>query len=283
MTVAADPVELMPGVVQEIRPGVRRLVAPNPGRMTGPGTNTYLIGDRRVVVLDPGPAIDAHLAAIAAAIGSASVAAVAVTHTHMDHSPAAAAVSRAFGAPRVGLLPRWPDHQDLGFVPDQLATEGRVLHTDAGSLVAIETPGHASNHVCWWQRSCALLYTGDHILGTTSPVIRPPDGDLAAYLRSLERLVSVEASALAPAHGPLLNEPRQVIEQLLGHRLAREARVLDALAGCQPRHLDDVLTDVYRDVDPALHDIARHSLLAHLIKLRNDGRVLECDGHWKRL
>jgi len=271
---------LVPGDLQEVAPGVRRLVAPNPGRMTGPGTNTYLIGVHRVVILDPGPAIDVHIDRLTEAVAGAVVEAIAVTHTHLDHSPAAGPLARALGAPRVGLRPRWPDHQDPGFVPDQLAIDGLVLQTDAGPLVSIETPGHASNHVCWWLRSLGMIFTGDHILGTTSPVISPPDGDLAAYLRSLERLTTVEATHLAPAHGPLLAEPERVIDALLRHRRAREARVLECLSKLAPSRLDALLVEVYRDVDHGLHDVARHSLLAHLLKLRDEGRVLLDHEHW---
>ncbi|MBS0396080.1 MAG: MBL fold metallo-hydrolase, partial [Proteobacteria bacterium] len=176
------------GLPVTLAPGVRRLTAPNPGPMTGTGTNTYLVGERELVVLDPGPPSEAHRAAIVAAVGGARVVAVAVTHTHRDHSSLATPLARHFGAPRVGAQPRHGEWHDPGFVADRLAGEGTVLATDAGELVAVATPGHASNHLCWRQPGLGLLYTGDHVLGAVSPVIAPPDGDMGEYLESLARL-----------------------------------------------------------------------------------------------
>jgi glyoxylase-like metal-dependent hydrolase (beta-lactamase superfamily II) len=274
--------DIRPGIAVEVVPGVRRVVAPNPGRMTGPGTNTYLIGRARLVVLDPGPASEPHLAALLAAIGGATVVAVAVTHTHRDHSPLASTLAARVGAPRVGRRPRHPEWHDPSFVPDEEPGEGFVLESDAGALHALGTPGHASNHVCWHQPAADLVYTGDHVLGTVSPVILPPDGDMAEYLGSLSKLAALAPSFLAPGHGPLLREPRRVIAALTAHRLAREAAVVEALAQLGPAPLATLLPRVYRDVDPALHDVARHSLEAHLIKLERDGRARRSGEHWAR-
>jgi glyoxylase-like metal-dependent hydrolase (beta-lactamase superfamily II) len=263
-----------------LAPGVRRLVAPNPGRMTGDGTNTYLIGERRVVVIDPGPAIESHVDALLAAIGDAEVVAIAVTHTHSDHSPAAALLHARTAAPRRGATPRCRDFHDETFTADVPTGDGTVLATDAGELIAVATPGHASNHLCWFEPATGRLYTGDHILGTVSPVILPPDGDMGEYLDSLQRLAALGATCLLPGHGPVLADPGTVIATLVRHRLMREARVLAALDGAGPATLEMLLPRVYADVDPALYGIAAYSLEAHLIKLRRDGRVQQRAGRW---
>lgn len=280
MRLARPAADLVPGRVVALAAGVRRIVAPNPGRMTGPGTNTYLIGTRELVILDPGPAVAAHLEAIAAAVGGARVVAVAVTHTHRDHSPGARPLRARLGAPLVGQRARHAAFQDPDFEPDLVAREGLRLATDAGELVAVATPGHASNHVCWHQPALRLLYTGDHVLGTVSPVILPPDGDMAEYLDSLARLRGLALEAFAPGHGPLLPEPAAVIESLLRHRLAREARVVAALAALGRASLATLLPAVYRDVATELHDVARYSLEAHLLKLEREGRARRDGADW---
>ena len=270
---AAAAGDLTPGQVVALGAGVRRIVAPNPGRMTGPGTNTYLFGSRDVVVLDPGPAIGAHLDAINAALGTARLAAIAVTHTHLDHSPAAAPLALRHGAPLAGRMPRDAACHDRSFTATLPTEDGDRLACDAGALLAVTTPGHASNHVCWHHEPTRILYTGDHVLGTVSPVIMPPDGDMTEYLQSLARLATLDLAALAPGHGPVLAEPQRVIAALIRHRLEREARVAAALAAHGPATLDALLRVVYADVATPLHDVARYSLLAHLIKLERDGRA----------
>lgn len=267
--------------VAEIAPGVRRLVAPNPGPMTGPGTNTYLVGRERVVVVDPGPAIAAHLDAIADAVGGAHVEAILVTHTHADHSPGAAPLRARLGGRLVGALPRHRAHHDATFVPDEIPEECATYAADAGPVVALATPGHASNHVCWYLPHARLLCTGDHVLGTVSPVILAPDGDMAEYLESLRRIRRLDLERLAPGHGPLLERPVEVVDGLIRHRLAREAKVAAALAADGPAPIEALLARVYADVDAALHRIALHSLEAHLLKLERDGRAARDAGRWR--
>ncbi|HXQ31184.1 MAG TPA: MBL fold metallo-hydrolase [Steroidobacteraceae bacterium] len=276
-----DAAEWIPGRAVAIAPGVRRVLAPNPGPMTGPGTNTYLVGRDRVVILDPGPALDSHVAAILAAVGRATVVAIAVTHTHRDHSPAAAPLHAALGAPRRGALPRHREFHDASFVADLPAGDGTVLDTDVGALRAVATPGHASNHLCWVQPDGRRLYTGDHVLGTVSPVILPPDGDMSEYLDSLARLDALEAQTILPGHGPVLAEPKAVIAGLVRHRQMREARVLAALRDLGPASIEELLPQVYADVDPALHAMARYSLEAHLLKLERERRARRDDGRWQ--
>jgi glyoxylase-like metal-dependent hydrolase (beta-lactamase superfamily II) len=280
LALAASPADFVPGRAVALAAGVRRIVAPNPGLMTGPGTNTYLIGRRDVVVLDPGPAVDSHLEAVVAAVGGARVVAVAVTHTHRDHSPGATPLRARLGAPLVGQRARHAAFQDPDSAPDTLADEGFRLATDAGELVAIATPGHASNHVCWHQPALRLLYTGDHVLGTVSPVILPPDGDMTEYLESLARLRTLDLEAFAPGHGPLVADPAATIDALVRHRLAREARVVEALATLGRASLETLLPAVYHDVASELHRYARYSLEAHLLKLEREGRARRDADEW---
>lgn len=269
-----------PGRPATLAPGVRRIVAPNPGQMTGPGTNTYLVGDATVVILDPGPAIEAHVEAILAAVAGATVAAIAVTHTHGDHSPAAMRLAGRLGVPVVGRLAAHPEFQDPTFRPDIVVEAGTTLETDAGVLIAVPTPGHASNHFCWHQPALRLVYTGDHVLGTVSPVILAPDGDMHEYLASLARLAALDLEAIAPGHGPVLGDPARVLAGLVRHRLAREQRVINALQASGAAPIDRILPVVYADVPSALHRFARYSLEAHLIKLLRDGRVRQDGDHW---
>lgn len=274
------PQAFEPGRAVEVAPGVRRIVAPNPGRMTGPGTNTFLVGHRSVLVVDPGPAIASHVAAIVAALGSARVAGVLVTHTHRDHSPASRELGERYLAPLVGRRPRHDEFHDPTFVADEEPGDGARYESDAGDLVAIPTPGHASNHVCWYHGATRSLFTGDHVLGTVSPVILPPDGDMAEYLESLARLQRLDVEAILPGHGPVLHDPRTVLANLVAHRLGREAKVYGALDR-DGRAIDELVLHVYDDVDPALHGFARYSLLAHLLKLERDGRARRDGARWR--
>jgi glyoxylase-like metal-dependent hydrolase (beta-lactamase superfamily II) len=271
---------LAPGRPVPVAAGVRRIVAPNPGRMTGPGTNTYLIGTRELVVLDPGPAADSHLDAIVDAVGTGRVVAIAVTHTHRDHSPGATPLRARLGAPLVGMRARHVAFQDPDFTPDTPAHDGFALATDAGRLVAVATPGHASNHLCWHQPAIRLLYSGDHVLGTVSPVILPPDGDMSEYLDSLARLRGLDLAAFAPGHGPLVPDPVATIDALIRHRLAREARIVRALADLGGAPLEALLPVVYQDVAGELHGYARYSLEAHLLKLEREGRARRDGEDW---
>jgi glyoxylase-like metal-dependent hydrolase (beta-lactamase superfamily II) len=271
---------LVPGRVTTVAPGFRRIVAPNPGPLTGPGTNTYLVGTGRVLVVDPGPASPAHLGAILGALGDASLAGILVTHTHADHSAGVAALAGARPAPVLARAPRVRTFHDPTFHATGSVADGDALGTDAGPLVAVVTPGHASNHVCWHAPGPRLLITGDHILGTTSPVILPPDGDMTEYLDSLARLAGLDLERLLPGHGPVLEAPYAVIEDLIRHRLEREARVVAALAAAGPAPLGALVPLAYADVDPSLYPWAQRTLEAHLIRLERDGRARRAGGHW---
>lgn len=265
------------GRVDTLWPGVRRLVAPNAGPFTGPGTNTYLLGTDTTWVLDPGPDDPVHLAAIRAA--APQIAGVLLTHTHRDHSPAAWHLRRDLGVPVLGRSPRLPDRQDDGGLPDRELGDGESLELGGVMLDVIATPGHASNHLCFGLRALECAFTGDHVLGWVSPVIVAPDGDLAQYLASLERLARWQPRVLAPGHGPLLEQPAKIIAALHAHRLQREQLVLAALDST-PRPIGVLVPRVYADVPVDRHELARHTLLAHLLKLEAEGRVRESAAGW---
>ena len=268
--------DFTPGAVVRVAPAILRIVAPNPGPLTGPGTNSYLVGERELAVIDPGPAEPAHVEALVAA-GGGRIGWILVTHTHRDHSPAARLLREATGAVVVGR--RAPDdgRQDRRFRPDAEPTDGERILIDGVALRCIATPGHASNHLCFLAEESGVLFTGDHVLGHVSPVILPPDGDMNDYLESLARLRALPLTWIAPGHGPMLADPVAVIDELVAHRLAREARIVAALDQ-QARELDELVRRVYADVDPALHELARHTLLAHLIRLERAGRATRHGG-----
>lgn len=274
---------LLPGEPVRLAPMVWRLTAPNPGVMTGPGTNTYLVGrEGRYLVIDPGPRIEAHVDAIMQATGG-HIDALLVTHTHVDHSPAAARLAELTGARRVGLPPPLHGRHDGGFDPDIQPADGQVVEAAGVQLEAVHTPGHASNHVCWWLAEEGMLFTGDHLMQGSTVVIDPPDGDMTVYLRSLRMLPQrlPGLAWLAPGHGFLIGQPERAIDRLIAHRLAREDKVRRALAACGAATLDELLPHVYDDVPAGRHPVARRSLLAHLLKLRDEGLASEEQGRWR--
>jgi glyoxylase-like metal-dependent hydrolase (beta-lactamase superfamily II) len=272
---------LMPGTPVPLSPGVRRIVAPNAGMMTGPGTNTYLLGVQDITVVDPGPEHAEHLQAIMAAAADGAIRWVAVTHTHRDHSPLAARLAERTGARLVGLSAPDDGRQDESFRPDLLPRDGERLQFGEIALTAIHTPGHASNCVCYLLESQQLLFTGDHVLEGVSPVILAPDGDMAAYMDSLEKLGAYDFERIAPGHGGLMDRGKHVLTALRAHRLAREAKVLEKMADLGATALDQLTAAVYDDVPPERHSWAKLTLQAHLIKLVRDGRVAEHEGSWR--
>ncbi len=269
-----------PGRVDEVAPGLLRLTAPNPGLMTGPGTNTYLVGHADPVVVDPGPADESHTAAIvAAAAPLGTVRAIVVTHTHVDHAPGADALARATGAPVVGFGPA------EGFEPDECVGEGWSLRCPGPgpdgvlTLRALHTPGHASDHLCWLLEEHALLLTGDHVMHGSTVVIRPPDGDLHQYLASLRRLRDADPAirTLAPGHGRLMDHVSHVVDALVAHRLGRHERIATALDRRVEGTVDELLPEVYGDATERQLPVARFSLWAHLRALGQEGRATVLD------
>ncbi len=256
-------IALVPGVPKQLDAFVTRIIAPNPGMMTGPGTNTYLVGGKDVAVIDPGPAIESHIAAVLAA-GAGRIRSVICTHTHLDHSPAAAAIKAATGAVLIGRPA--PEHggQDRGFVPDRVLEHGDRVIFGGLSLRVLRTPGHASNHLCYFLENTRMLFTGDHVMQGSTVVINPPDGDMRAYLASLELLLAEDVLILAPGHGYLIGEPHREARRLIRHRLAREAKVVSAVSRLGAPTLEELVLEVYDDVQPRLHAVAMRSLAAHL-------------------
>jgi glyoxylase-like metal-dependent hydrolase (beta-lactamase superfamily II) len=274
--------QLVPGKCVPLVPGVRRIVAGNAGLMTGPGTNTYLIGHDDVAVLDPGPDDARHLDAILRMAGGA-IRWIIVTHTHPDHSPLVRELAERTGARVIGLPPPDDGRQDATFVPQHLPCDGERLMLGDCRLTAIHTPGHASNCVCYLLEQQRLLFTGDHVLEGVTPVILPPDGDMSAYLLSLDKLQSLDFERIAPGHGEIMEHGKDILAALRAHRLAREAKVLAGLRRLAAAGLDELTAVVYDDVAVERHRWARLTLQAHLIKLARDGRARERDGLWRPL
>ena len=247
---------------------VVRATAPNPGMMTGPGTNTYLVGTSDLVVVDPGPDDSRHLDQLAE-LGGGRIRWIVVTHTHPDHAPGAAGLATRTGAEVIGF-----DQRD-DFVPTRAVGDGFELRAAGFTLRAVHTPGHASNHLCWLLREEHMLFSGDHVMQGSTVVIAPLDGDMALYLESLRRLLELDPPlvTIAPGHGSLIMDPADAVEGIIEHRLAREKLVAEAIAGAGRATVDDLLRRVYADVRDELLPIARKSLWAHLRKLDADGVV----------
>ena len=271
------PKPLVPGVASALSPLVRRILAPNPGVMTGPGTNTYLVGIDEVAVIDPGVDDDAHLDAIVGC-GGDRIRWILCTHTHPDHWPGSARLKARTGAEVLAF-----DSRD-GLEVDREIREGFVIEATEFRLAAVHTPGHASNHLCYLLQEERLLFSGDHIMQGSTVVIAPPDGDMAAYLSSLERLRTMRLRAIAPAHGHVIDDPLGIIDEYVHHRLEREQQVLGALeAGDQT--IAAVVERLYVGLIDELVPRARQSVHAHLRKLVAEGAVTTDDvddegGEW---
>jgi glyoxylase-like metal-dependent hydrolase (beta-lactamase superfamily II) len=248
--------------------------------MTGPGTNTYLLGESQVAVLDPGPDEAQHLDAILSSAG-APIRWVVCTHTHRDHSPLAAELARRTGAAIIGLPAPRDGRQDESFTPVHQPADGESFWLGDIEVTAIHTPGHASNCVCYLVARERLLITGDHVLEGVSPVILPPDGSMGEYLKSIDKLFAYDFDRIAPGHGDVMTDGKHVIAALRAHRLAREDKVLRNLLKLGAATLDALVPPVYDDVPADRHQWARLTLKAHLIKLAQEGRVAELNGIWR--
>jgi glyoxylase-like metal-dependent hydrolase (beta-lactamase superfamily II) len=271
--------EIVAGDAVSIAPGIVRITAPNPGVMTGPGTNTYIVGQRELVVIDPGPDIGSHIDTLRASVGE-RLKWILCTHTHLDHSPAAHALKDATGAQIAGRIASQDGRQDAAFAPDRILNDGDTVRADAFTLRAVHTPGHASNHLCYLLEERRMLFTGDHVMQGSTVVISPPDGDMQAYFASLEKLLALDLAALAPGHGRVIETPHDEVRRLVVHRLKREQKVFDALMRKNPATLDELVRLAYDDVSERLHPVARRSLHAHLIKLAREGRASETVVGW---
>lgn len=272
--------EIVAGEIYQLTDRIARITAPNPGVMTGPGTNTYLIGREEIAVVDPGPLELAHVDAILAACGD-RIRWIVATHTHPDHSPAWAPLAEATGAPVFGATAQDKMFQDETFKPDLEIEHDWALSTAEFTLRGIHTPGHVGNHFCFFVEEDGVVLTGDHIMNGSTVVIVPPSGDMKAYIESLQLLLEYPLTAIAPGHGKLMDDPVAVVQWIIDHRLSREAKVVDKLTALQEADLDELVVAVYDDVDVGLHQMAKLSLSAHLIKLEQETRVRHHQERWK--
>jgi len=269
------------GRCDEVGPLIRRVTANNPGPFTYKGTGTYIVGRGEVAVIDPGPDMGDHLQAIEAAIPGERVSHILVTHHHLDHSPLAKPLSERTGAKVWGRAVAGPIVEDAvkleagydRFTPDIPLIGGEVIEGDGWTFEAIHTPGHTSNHICYALRQENALFSGDHIMGWSTTVVTPPDGNMGDYLRSLERVSERGFATLWPTHGPPIRDVAPFLEAYAAHRRDRERQILDRLAAGDTR-IKVMVPTMYAAVDPRLHPAAAHSVLAHMIELVNSGRVV---------
>jgi glyoxylase-like metal-dependent hydrolase (beta-lactamase superfamily II) len=275
------------GRVERLGSRVRRILAPNPSPFTYTGTQTYLIGEGDVAVIDPGPDLPEHLEALTAALAGERVTAILCTHTHRDHSPASRPLSAATGAPIVGCAPlsleddgpRADESFDSAYSPDRILADGERLGGESWAIEAVATPGHTSNHLCFAFGKERALFTGDHVMGWSTSVIAPPDGDMADYMASLERLLARDDLVYYPAHGPAVEDPRGHVRRLIEHRRMRERQILGHV-GRGAGWIPDMVADMYADIDPRLFPAAGRSVLAHLVDLERRGLVRTEGERW---
>jgi glyoxylase-like metal-dependent hydrolase (beta-lactamase superfamily II) len=287
------------GLAEQVERLVRRVLAPNPSPYTYTGTQTYIVGTgSEVAVIDPGPAGtgeaghadtkgEGHVEAILSAIGEARLVAILCTHTHRDHSPAARPLKAATGAPIVGCAPlvladdgpRADAAFDPTYAPDHILAEGETVSGDGWTLEAVATPGHTSNHLCYALRESGALFTGDHVMGWSTSVVSPPDGDMAAYMASLQKLHDRDDRVYYPAHGPAVDNPRQLVRGMMGHRRQRENQIVRLLEQ-GPQEIAAMVPRMYKGLDPRLTGAAGRSVLAHLVDLERQGRVVRSGERW---
>ncbi|WP_091143961.1 MBL fold metallo-hydrolase [Novosphingobium sp. CF614] len=268
---------------------VRRVLARNPSPFTYTGTQTYIVGDAgEVAVIDPGPDRPEHLEALIAAIGDARVLAICCTHTHRDHSPAAASLSASTGAPIVGCAPLVLDDDgpradvafDPTYRPHRVLADGEAIAGEGWTLTAVATPGHTSNHLCFALEEAGALFTGDHVMGWSTSVVSPPDGDMTAYLASLQKLHDrMGDTVYYPAHGPAVEKPRQLVRGMIGHRRSREKQILRQIEAGRTR-IADMVPQMYKGVDERLWPAAGRSVHAHLIDLERRGVTMRDKDNW---
>lgn len=282
--------EAAPGVPVRLSPLVTRVLAPNPSPFTYTGTQTHLVGDRAMAVIDPGPDDPGHLNALLGVIAGRPVTAIVVTHHHRDHSPGTRPLAAATGAPIVGAAPSFVQDDgpraDAGFdrdyAPERVLAEGDTVAGEGWTLQAIATPGHTSNHLAFVLPEENALFSGDHVMGWSTSVVSPPDGDMTAYMASLEKLLGRDEAVYYPGHGDLIDNPRRLVRGLLGHRKQREGQILRLLEH-GPQAIPAMTVRMYAGLDPRLLPAAERSVLAHLIDLRGRGLAGEAgEGRWAR-
>jgi glyoxylase-like metal-dependent hydrolase (beta-lactamase superfamily II) len=271
--------------LEQVEAGIARLLAHNPSAFTYYGTQSYLLGEREVAVVDPGPDLPEHLDALTEAIAGRKLVAIMCTHTHRDHSPAARPLAERTGAPIIGCAPlaletvgpRADASFDGDYAPDRVLADGEQVEVDGKPVTAVATPGHTSNHLCFAYGDALL--TGDHVMGWSTTVVVPPDGDMAEYMRSLDKLRARDDRVYYPAHGERVTNPQQYVRHLMGHRMQREKQILK-LVGEQPRPIPDIVANAYPGLDPRLVTAAGGSVLAHLVDLQRRGLVEQQGELW---
>ena len=269
-----------------LEPGVVRLTANNPAPFTNTGTQSYVVGTNDLAVIDPGPAgDDAHLQALLQEVAGRPVRAILCTHTHRDHSPGAVALKQATGAPIVGCAPL-AGHDggggsdaafDRDYAPDRVLADGDSVAGEGWTLTALSTPGHASNHLCFALEESGALFSGDHVMGWSTSIVSPPDGDMGDYMASLDKLLGRDDRVYYPGHGPAVDTPRRLVRGMMGHRKAREGAILRMLRGA-PCDIGAMVEAMYVSLDPRLRPAAARSVLAHLLDLRRRGEVIGEEG-----
>ena len=272
--------------LEELEPGIARMLAHNPSAFTYHGTQSYLIGTDQVAVIDPGPDLPEHVDALVAAIAGRPVAAIMCTHTHRDHSPAARPLAQRTGASIIGCAPlaletvgpRADASFDGDYAPDRVMDDGELMEIDGETVAAVATPGHTSNHLCFSYRGA--LFSGDHVMGWSTTVVVPPDGDMAAYMASLDKLRRRDDRIYYPAHGPAVTNPQQYVRHLVGHRMQREKQILTLVRERQ-RPIPDIVASAYPALDPRLTVAAGGSVYAHLLDLERRGLVQRQEDQWK--
>ena len=281
------------GASEQLEPLVARVLAPNPSPYTYTGTQTYVVGEADgpdCAVIDPGPNDPAHIAAILAAVGERAVTAIMCTHTHRDHSPAAAPLAEATGAPIIGCAPlvlksdhpRADEAFDETYEPDRVLEDGEQMRGTGWTLTAVATPGHTSNHLCFALEESGALFTGDHVMGWSTSVVIPPDGDMGDYMASLEKLMAREDVVYHSAHGAAITKPRQLVRGMIGHRRQRENQIR-RLLGEEARPVADFIPKMYKGLDERLIPAAELSVTAHLIDLERRGLAAQNEGVWSAL
>ena len=271
--------------LEQVDQGIARVLAHNPSAFTYYGTQTYVLGEDELVIVDPGPALDDHVDALVEAIAGRPLVAVCCTHTHRDHSPAARPLAEATGAPIIGCAPlalatvgpRADAAFDGDYQADRVLADGETLLVDGKPLTAVATPGHTSNHLCFAYGDALL--TGDHVMAWSTTVVVPPDGDMAAYMASLDKLRTRNDRIYYPAHGPPVTKPQQYLRGLIGHRLQREKQIL-RLVGERQREIPDIVANAYPGLDPRLVTAAGGSVYAHLLDLEARGLVDREEDRW---
>jgi glyoxylase-like metal-dependent hydrolase (beta-lactamase superfamily II) len=280
--------DLPTGQVEHIAPGIRRLLAGNPSPFTFTGTQTYIVGTGEIAVIDPGPDLADHVDAILAATRAERIAAILCTHTHRDHSPASRPLAHATGAPIIGCAPLALDDDgpradaafDFDYAPDRVLADGEALAGDGWRLTAVATPGHTSNHLCFALEGARALFTGDHVMGWSTTVVSPPDGDMALYMQSLDLLLGRGDAVYHPAHGPAVDKPHAYVRALIAHRRMREKQILKRLGEGEGR-IPHMVETMYQGIDPRLFPAAGRSVLAHLVDLEARGLVRSEGGAWR--